>query len=130
MKAMYSRDEKQKMRRSVRTVESTGLTSRNCFPIFLDKEVCCHHCVKNFSVVHSNFWCGFEKMLNVFRDELREAEAYREEDIAPLMDPDTHNIISGQVMVTFRRRNKRLHEWVLETDLFKSLLLCICLQFR
>lgn len=69
-------------------------------------------------------------MLNVFRDELREAEAYREEDIAPLMDPDTHNIISGQVMVTFCRRNKRLHEWVLETDLFKSLLLCICLQFR
>lgn len=63
-------------------------------------------------------------MLNVFRDELRVADAYRKEDIAPLMDLDTCSILLGQVMVTFHRRNKRLHEWVLGTDLFESLLLC------
>lgn len=66
----------------------------------------------------------------MFREELRVTETCRKEDIAPLMDPDIRSILLGQVMVTFRRRNKRLHEWVLETDLFKSLLLFICLQFR
>lgn len=40
-------------------------------------------------------------MLNVFRDKLRVAEAYRKEDIAPVMAPDTHKILHGQVMVTF-----------------------------
>lgn len=138
MEAVYSRDEKQKLRRSMRTVESTGLKSRNCFPIFLDKEACyykllilqCAATIVSKTLVWSiqSFSCGFEKMLNVFRDELRVAEAYTKEDIATVMDPDTCN--SGQVMVTFHRRNKRLHDWMLETDLFKSLLLCICLLFR
>lgn len=62
---------------------------------------------------------GFENMLNVFTDEARVTEAYRNEHIAPLMDPDPHSILLRQVMVAFHRINRRLHEWVLETDLFK-----------
>lgn len=95
MEAAYSKNEKQKMR-SMRTVESTALKSRNCFPIFLDKEACCYKllilqcaatsCQKlQWSI--QIFVCVFEKMLNVFRDELRVIETHRMEDTAPLMDP-------------------------------------------
>lgn len=99
----------------------------------LDRSVCCHIMSKTSVCSIQSFLCGFEKMLNVFREDLRVIEAHRMEDIAPLMDPDSHSILLGQVMFTFHWRNKRLHEWERlqnENDLFKSLLLCICLQFR
>lgn len=125
----------------MRIVESTGLKPRNCFPIFLEKEACQYKLlipqyaatiVSKSSVwsIQSGFLCGFEKMLNVFREELRVTEAYRKEGFPPPMDPDTCSIPLGQVMATFHRRNKRLLKQMLETDLFKPLLLCICLQFR
>lgn len=117
MEAVYSRDEKQRMRRTIRTVESTGPNSGNCFLAFWGKEAFYYKLARSFSVlpppcrrtsrvVHSKLIRECAKCAQGWGQSSTNVQKWRH---CTIRDPDPHRTILGQVMSAFHRWDRRWH---------------------